>query len=77
MVRAFAADGTWDLVDRVVELTAPQAAELHGASLVTVRAALAARARGDHAREKELADAALAAWSLADTEIPILRELRR
>jgi serine/threonine protein kinase len=77
MVRAFAADGAWDLVDRVVELTAPQATELNGASLVTVRAALAARARGDHAREKVLADAALAAWSLADTEIPILRELRR
>jgi hypothetical protein len=77
MVRAFAAAGEWALVDRIVDAAAPQAAELHGASLVTARGALAARARGDGVRARLLADATLAAWSVADIEVPILKELRR
>jgi hypothetical protein len=77
MVHAFAAIGEHEIVERIASASATQDLELHGASLTTVRAALAARARGDRTRAETLANRVLAAWSTADTEIPLLAELRR
>jgi hypothetical protein len=76
MVRAFAAAGDHELVALIVERTAARDGELGGASLVTVRAAQAAAARGDDALAGQLAARVIAAWSTADTSVPVLGEMR-
>lgn len=77
MVAAFTATGEYDVVERIVGHAAAQAGQFHGASLVTARAAQAARARGDHAEAARLARRVIDAWSTADTDVPIVAEMRR
>ncbi len=74
MVRAFAAIGEHDIV---ADIVAKGGTAYNGASMVTVRAAQAARDRGAHAEAAELASQVIKAWSAADVKPPVLAELKK
>ena len=74
MVRAFAATGDHAIVDGIVVRS--NDGVFNGASMVTVRAAQAALARGDRGEAARLAAVVIAAWSAADVKPPVLVELQ-
>lgn len=75
LVDVFDRGGVPDLAEA---LDAPHVDDrsLHGASLAALRSARRARARGDEARARLLAQRIVDAWKLVDTSVPAVDEMR-
>jgi serine/threonine protein kinase len=76
MTEVFEAVGEPALVERIDGLLADERGKYHGASLADVRAAKRAFRRGDQAKAQAESTRVLAAWELADDEVPAVGELR-
>jgi hypothetical protein len=74
---AFDRTGDSDLADRVDAPMVAHAGPFGGADLAFVRVARRASSRGDRALAADLARKVVDAWSVADAEVPVVREMRR
>jgi hypothetical protein len=77
MAETFERAGELELAERVDEAAMLRKLEFNGATLGHVRAARRALARGDRAKARALAGEVIAAWSVADKDVPAVAQMRR
>jgi hypothetical protein len=77
MTATFERAGEAELVERLEAAVPDRDAELGGASLATVRAAIRAAKRRAPEEARALARRVIGAWSIADEPVPAVEEMRR
>ena len=77
MADAFERSGDIELAEKVDVAEMSRAAEFNGVTLAHVHAARRALASGDLATARTLARQVVAAWSVADEDLPAKTEMRR
>jgi hypothetical protein len=74
---AFERAGDTDLAEKLDALTVAKPGRYNGAELAYVRSARRAEKRGDKETARKLARAVVDAWGVADTDVPVVLEMRK